>query len=142
MNNEFIKNIQVGDTVIVHSGRYGNDIYTERTVTRFTKTQIIIEYVNISSKNIISRFRRGYDDYRAGREVGGDEYHPSKLISPLDESYLHYLKKVNMSELKDIVRKAIDVPEGKDEIDGSISQLKDLAAYIGIQGIGNSDDAN
>jgi hypothetical protein len=79
MDNEWLENLKVGDNVL-YSGRYRE--YFVGTVTRITKTQVIVKINAYENK-----FRK-----KDGFVVGGDIWNTS-LIREYDENILETQKK-------------------------------------------------
>lgn len=75
MNDKWLEKLKVGDDVFV-SQRYG-EIPEAGLVKRFTKTQIVVTYLNSEYER---KFRR-----KDGMSVGGDIWHRQCLLEPTEE---------------------------------------------------------
>lgn len=86
MNNQWLKNIKAGDTVILESGGYYGGASVEK-VERLTKTQIVLKSGG--------KFRRD-----SGNMVGGDAWSRSQIREPTEDGLNAIRKAVLVRKLK------------------------------------------
>jgi len=117
MEDTWLQNLKVGDTVYVSGGHYG--ILEKATVTRFTATQIVVSSrKNLAGEDYEEKFRRD-----SGRMVGGTCWSTTSL----EEATPELIEKIRLQNLRNRVTKALQ----------SIVVPKDLitleALYAAIQ---------
>ncbi len=118
MNNEWLKNLKIGDRVLIESGSFSRS-YQFKNIIKITPTQIIV-----GNDEYKERFRR-----MDGRRIGDSGYtrgclveQTPKLMSEIEIIKLQYKAKV--------LRDTIAIPDDKETLIKFIEALEALQPFV------------